>query len=142
MEQAKQGDTVKVHYKGTLEDGTVFDSSLERDPLVFTLGAGRVISGFDEAVRGMHEGESKAARVPAEKAYGQHRDDMVLDVSREDIPADIELQPGQQLQLQQENAQPVPVMVTDVSDEAVTLDANHPLAGKNLMFELELLEIV
>lgn len=141
-QQAKQGDTVKVHYKGSLEDGTVFDSSLERDPLVFTLGEGRVISGFDEAVTGMSEGESKAARVPAEKAYGPHRDDMVLDVGRENIPESLDVQVGQQLQLQQENAQPIPVTVTDVSDEAVTLDANHPLAGKDLTFELELLEIV
>lgn len=142
MTQAQQGDTVKVHYRGTLEDGTEFDSSFERDPLEFTLGEGRVIGGFEEAVTGMEVGEEKASRIPATAAYGERRDELVLEVGREQIPAEIEVEAGQQLQIRQEDGQTVPVVVTDISDEAVTLDANHPLAGKDLNFELKLVEIV
>jgi len=142
QQSAQQGDTVKVHYRGMLGDGTEFDSSHGREPLEFTLGAGNVIAGFEEIVTGMSPGETKAERVSAERAYGPHREEMVLEVSRAQVPPDVPLQLGQQLHLRQEDGEPVPVTVTDLSDEAVTLDANHPLAGKDLMFEVKLLEIV
>ena len=142
MARAKHGDTVKVHYQGTLEDGTVFDSSREREPLEFTLGGGNIIAGFEEVVTGMETGETRRERIPADKAYGSRRDDMVMEVDRQQVPNDIELELGQQLQVRQESGQAVPVTVTNLSDETVTLDANHPLAGKDLMFEIELLEIV
>ena len=142
MAQAKSGDTVKVHYQGTLEDGTVFDSSREREPLEFTLGGGNIIAGFEEIVTGMSPGETKLERIPANKAYGPKRDDMVMEVDRQQVPDEIDLQLGQQLQVRQESGQAVPVTITDLSDNTVTLDANHPLAGKDLMFEIELVEIV
>ena len=142
MAAAKSGDTVKVHYQGTLEDGTVFDSSKGREPLEFTLGGGNIIAGFEEVVTGMETGETKLGRIPADKAYGQRRADMVMEVDRQQVPGDIELELGQQLQVRQESGQAVPVTVTDLSEDTVTLDANHPLAGKDLMFEIELLEIV
>lgn len=141
MPQAKEGDTVRVHYRGKLQDGTEFDSSFERDPLEFTIGQGQLIPGFEEAVVGMEPGETKASHIPHDKAYGERRDDMVLEVAKEQIPENIEVEIGQQLQIQQPDGQAVPVTVADVSDETVTLDANHPLAGKDLMFELELVEI-
>jgi FKBP-type peptidyl-prolyl cis-trans isomerase 2 len=139
---AQKGDTVRVHYRGTLEDGTEFDSSRGREPLEFTLGAGGIIPGFEDIVTGMSPGERRAERVAAEQAYGAHRGDLVIEVSREHVPEDIALELGQQLHLRQEGGQPVPVTVTDLSEEAVTLDANHPLAGKDLNFEIELLDIV
>ncbi len=142
MAGAKDGDTVKVHYQGTLEDGTVFDSSKDREPLEFTLGGGNIIAGFEEIVTGMETGETKLERIPAEKAYGQRRDDMVMEVDRQQVPNEIDLQLGQQLQVRQESGQAVPVTVTELSENTVTLDANHPLAGKDLMFEIELIEIV
>ncbi len=141
MNQAKQGDTVLIHYRGKLQDGTEFDSSYDRDPLEFTIGQGQLIPGFEEAVVGMTPGESKASHIPSDQAYGERRDDMVLEVSKEQIPDEIEVEIGQQLQIQQQSGQAVPVTVTDVQEDMVTLDANHPLAGKDLMFELELVEI-
>lgn len=142
MAHAQAGDTVRVHYTGTLDDGTVFDSSTGREPLEFTLGEGRVIAGFEEAVTGMEVGETKTSRIDADEAYGPRREDLLLDVPREQIPSEIDLQVGQQLTLQQPNGQAVPVTVADFSDETVTLDANHPLAGEALTFELTLVEIV
>lgn len=140
MEQARSGDTVKVHYTGKLEDGTVFDSSRGRDPLEFQLGAGQVIPGFEEAVAGMKPGEEKSVTIPADEAYGPRRDEMVVKVDREQFPDHIEPQPGQQLQMVQ-NGQAMVVTVQDVSEENVILDANHPLAGKDLNFDLELVKI-
>ena len=142
MAHAQAGDTVRVHYTGTLDDGTVFDSSTGREPLEFTLGEGRVIAGFEEAVTGMEVGETKTSRIDADEAYGPRREDLLLDVPREQIPSEIDLQVGQQLTLQQPNGQAVPVTVAEFSDETVTLDANHPLAGEALTFELTLVEIV
>jgi peptidylprolyl isomerase len=141
MARAQDGDTVRVHYTGRLEDEQVFDSSEGRDPLEFTLGSGQVIPGFEQAVAGMQLGEAKTITIPAEEAYGPHRAEMVLDVGREHFPAEIDPQPGQQLQMSQDN-QVFLVTVTDVSDDAVRLDANHPLAGQDLTFELQLVEIV
>lgn len=141
MAQAKSGDTVKVHYTGKLDDGTVFDSSSNREPLEFTLGSGSIISGFEQAVLGMSLGESKTEIIPTDDAYGPHLDEMVVVVDRQQMPPEIEPQVGQQLQLQQQDGQVLPVVITDVSDASVTLDANHPLAGEALTFDIQLVEI-
>ena len=141
MAQAQLGDTVKVHYTGKLEDGTVFDSSAERDPLEFSLGEGRVIAGFEEAVVGMSPGDSKSASIPADQAYGPYRQEMVMVVDRQQIPADLSVNVGQQLQIRQKSGEAIPVIVTDVSESKVTLDANHPLAGRDLTFDIRLVEI-
>ena len=141
MPEAKRGDTVRVHYTGTLEDGTVFDSSREREPLEFSLGIGQVIPGFDQALTGMKPGESKKVTIPAAEAYGPYRSELVLVVDRSEFPPDIEPGIGDQFQLSQDG-QSFVVNVTDVTDQAVTLDANHPLAGEDLTFDLELVEIV
>jgi FKBP-type peptidyl-prolyl cis-trans isomerase 2 len=140
MEQARTGDTVRIHYTGKLGDGEVFDSSRDREPLEFTLGGGQVIAGFDAAVTGMQPGDEKTVTIPAEEAYGPRRDEMVGEVPRAQFPPNIEPQVGQQLQMQQ-NGQSFVVTVAGVSDDVVRLDANHPLAGKDLTFELELVEI-
>ena len=142
MTQAKPGDTVKIHYTGKLEDGTVFDSSMNREPLEFTLNGGQVIPGFEQAVVGMMPGESKTQKIPMEEAYGPYRSEMVIEVSRQQLPADLQPEVGQQLQVQQPNGQAVPVFVTEVTDATVTLDANHPLAGEDLTFDIQLVEIV
>ena len=141
MVQAQLGDTVKVHYTGKLEDGTVFDSSAERDPLEFSLGEGRVIAGFEEAVVGMSPGDSKSASISADRAYGPYRQEMVMVVDRQQIPADLSVNVGQQLQIRQKSGEAIPVIVTDVSESKVTLDANHPLAGRDLTFDIRLVEI-
>jgi peptidylprolyl isomerase len=141
MAQAKEGDFVKVHYTGNLEDGTEFDSSADKEPLEFTIGKGEVIPGFEQAVSGMSPGESKTVTVPPEQAYGQHKEEMVAVLERKDVPADIELAVGNHLEVSQEGGDSFPVMVTDLSDTAVTLDANHPLAGKSLVFKITLLEV-
>ncbi len=141
MAQAKAGDTVKVHYTGKLDDGTVFDSSEGRDPLQFTVGSGQMIAGFDAGVNGMNEGETKTVRIGSEEAYGQHRDEMVLTVGKDELPPDMEVEPGDQLQMRHESGQVVMVTVTDVTDANITLDANHPLAGKDLTFDIQLVEV-
>jgi FKBP-type peptidyl-prolyl cis-trans isomerase 2 len=141
MVQAKPGDTVKIHYTGKLEDGTVFDSSVDREPLEFTVSGGQVIPGFDQAVVGMTPGESKTEKIPMDRAYGPHRPEMVLEVSRQQLPPDLQPEVGQQLQVQQENGQVIPVFVTEVTESNVTLDANHPLAGEDLTFEIQLVDI-
>jgi peptidylprolyl isomerase len=141
MSQAKQGDSVKVHYTGKLDDGTVFDSSVGREPLDFTVGAGQLIAGFDEAVVGMAVGEKKTVRVAAEQAYGPHNPEMTLQVPRSDLPADIQPELGMQLEASQEGGHSMVVTVVEVTDESVTFDANHPLAGKALTFEIEVVEL-
>ena len=138
--KAKQGDTVQVHYTGTLDDGRVFDSSEGRDPLEFTLGSGQVIKGFDAAVEGMSPGDSRLVTIPAGEAYGARRDDLVAVVERSQFPDDMDPEVGQQLQVSQDG-QTYVVTVTDVDVESVTLDANHPLAGQNLTFELQLVSM-
>ncbi|KAF5051317.1 FKBP-type peptidyl-prolyl cis-trans isomerase SlyD [anaerobic digester metagenome] len=142
MAQAKEGDTVKVHYTGKLEDGTVFDTSEERAPLEFTIGSGQIIPGFERAVVGMEPGEAKTATIPPEKAYGPRRDEMTITVDREQFPEDINPEPGQQLQVQQPDGRAAIVVVSDVSESSVTLDANHPLAGQPLTFDIELVDII
>lgn len=139
---AKHGDTVKVHYTGKLDDGTVFDSSTGRDPLEFTIGEGLVIPGFERAVIGMSPGDSRTELISNEQAYGPHLEEMVVVVDRQQMPAEIEPSVGQQLEVQQPSGQVIPVVITDLSDEAVTLDANHPLAGEDLTFDIQLVEIV
>jgi peptidylprolyl isomerase len=141
MSVAKKGDQVKVHYTGRLADGTVFDSSKDREPLAFELGAGMMIEGFDKAVTGMEIGQSKTTEIPSAEAYGEHREDMVVDVPRTQLPEGMEPEIGQQLGMQQPNGQQVPVVVTKVEEESIQIDANHPLAGKDLIFDLELVSI-
>lgn len=142
MSKVKEGDTVKVHYTGKLKDGSVFDSSEDREPLEFTLGQGQLIPGFEKAVIGMEVGESTTVDIPSEEAYGERRDDLELEVSKSDLPDNIEPEEGMQLQMQQqEDGRAIPVQITAVEDEYVTLDANHPLAGKDLTFNIELVEL-
>lgn len=144
MSKVKDGDTVKVHYTGTLtEEGTVFDSSQDREPLEFTLGEGQLIPGFEQAVVGMEVGDDTTVEIESDNAYGQRREDLELEVSKSDLPDNIEPEVGMQLQMQQqENGQAIPVQITAVEDDFVKLDANHPLAGKDLTFEIELIELV
>ena len=137
----KNGDTVKVHYTGTLENGEVFDSSEGRDPLQFTMGAGQLIPGFEKAVMGLQVGDTTKAEIPSAEAYGEHNPQMEITVPKNQLPEDLEPVVGLQLQLTQENGQPVPCQVTKVEGENVTIDANHPLAGKDLTFEIEVVEI-
>lgn len=141
MSKAKDGDTVKVHYTGTLENGEVFDTSQEREPLEFQVGQGQLIPGFEKAVIGMSEGDSTKIDIPSDEAYGEVREDLVINVPKDQLPDDVEPKIGMQLQVNQQNGQPIPVRITEVKDEELVLDANHPLAGKDLTFEIELLEV-
>ena len=144
MSTVKDGDTVRVHYTGKLNDGTVFDTSRgeDRDPLEFTLGQGQLIPGFEKAVTGLDEGESTTVTIPTDEAYGERRDDLELEVAKNELPDNVEPEVGMQLQMQQqESGQAIPVQVTKVEEDKVTLDANHPLAGKDLTFDIELLEV-
>lgn len=139
---AKQGDTVRVHYRGTLDNGDEFDNSAGREPLEFRLGTGQVIKGFERTVDGMQLGETRIARLNAGDAYGTHRAELVVELSREQFPEGVTPVAGQQLELQQDDGQRIPVMITTVENETVTLDANHPLAGEALTFKIELVEII
>jgi FKBP-type peptidyl-prolyl cis-trans isomerase 2 len=139
--KASAGDAVRVHYTGKLEDGTVFDSSEEEDPLEFTVGEDQVIPGFEKAVKGMRPGESTTVSIDPDEAYGEHREDMVKRMSRDQIPDEVPTEVGQQLQLRMENGDDIPVIVTSVTDEIVTVDANHPLAGRTLVFDIEVEDI-
>lgn len=141
MSEAKAGDTVRVHYTGKLKDGTVFDSSADREPLEFTLGEGQVIPGFEKAVAGMTPGDSKTAVIASGEAYGPHVPEMVMDVPKNQLPDDFDPEIGQRLELQRSDGKTFVVEVTGVSDSGVTMDANHPLAGKDLTFDIELVGI-
>ena len=141
MTAAKTGDSVKIHYTGTLEDGTTFDSSVGREPLEFTLGSGQVIVGFEEAVTGMKTGEKKNVTITADKAYGQRNEEMVITAPRDQVPKDINPEVGQKLQMAGPDNQPIVVQITEVTDEHILLDANPPLAGKDLIFDIELMSI-
>ncbi|MCP1662480.1 MAG: peptidylprolyl isomerase [Methanocalculus sp. MSAO_Arc1] len=136
------GDHVKVHYTGTLEDGEVFDSSLEREPLEFEVGAGQVIAGFDQGIEGMEAGESRRIEVPADQAYGERNEEIVFPVPKDQFPPDISPSVGDRFQVQVGEDQVIEVGVAEINDDSITLDANHPLAGKNLIFEVTLVEIV
>ncbi len=141
MQQAKKGDTVKIHYHGRLTDGTTFDSSEGREPLEFELGSGMVIPGFDLGVSGMTIGEKKTINIPAAEAYGEKNEEMILEFPRTQFPEDMTPEVGMQLNMSNNQGQNFPVVIVEVKEEVVMLDANHPLAGKELIFDLELVEI-
>lgn len=141
MQQAKSGDTVKVHYSGRLTDGTTFDSSEGRDPLEFKVGNGDVIKGFDDGVTGMSIGEKKTVHIPADEAYGQKDDNRIVEFPKANFPPDMEPEVGMQLNMTNGSGQVIPVVIVEVGEEAVLLDANHPLAGQDLIFDIELVGI-
>ncbi len=141
MSKAKKGDSVKIHYTGKLVDGTVFDSSAGREPLEFTVGDGRVIPGFDEAVLGMAIGDTKNVTIPCAKAYGEKNEQLVIEVPRSQVPPDLNPELDQKLQMGGPNGEVIMVTVVGLNDEVITLDANPPLAGKDLIFDLELVAI-
>ncbi len=141
MTQAKNGAKVSVHYTGKLDDGNIFDSSVGEEPLVFTLGEGELIEGFEEAVLSMSIGEKKTVIIAPEKAYGEPHDDMLLEVPLSEMPADLELEVGDELELTNEEDEPMLVIVSQLNDNFVILDGNPPLAGETLTFEIELLTI-
>lgn len=138
---AKKGDKVKVHYTGKLRDGSVFDSSRERQPLEFELGAGQLIPGFESAVMGMNTGDSTTVEIAPKDAYGDRDPEMMIEVPQTQVPEGMNPQVGQTLQVQQGNGQVANVVVAELRDESIILDANHPLAGKELIFEIELVEL-
>lgn len=142
MTQAKDGDKVKVNYKGKFKEGEVFDSSEGREPLEFQLGTGQLIPGFEKTVIGMAAGETRTVDIPSDQAYGPHREELTQKVPRQQFPEDLEFQVGQRFQIGKDEENPMTVEVTDLSDSTVTLDGNHPLAGKDLVFEIELVEIM
>jgi FKBP-type peptidyl-prolyl cis-trans isomerase 2 len=142
MQQVKSGDTVRVHYHGRLTDGTTFDSSEGRDPLEFQVGSGMVIAGFDNGVVGMNIGDKKTVHIGVEEAYGPKNEEMVIEFPRDQVPEGMPLEKGMRLNLNNSQGQVVPVVITEVLDETVLLDANHPLAGEDLVFDIELVEIV
>jgi len=141
MTEVKNGDTVSIHYTGTLNDGTTFDSSAGRDPLAFQVGSGQIIPGLDAAMPGMTVGEKKTVNIPCDQAYGPVNPDMRQQLSRAEIPAEIPTEVGTRLQMQAPNGQVIPVVVVDADEASVTLDANHPLAGQDLTFAIELVDI-
>lgn len=141
MTDIKQGDRVRIHYTGTLLDGTVFDSSDGRDPLEFVVGSGQIIPGLDSAMPGLAVGDKKRVEIACVDAYGPINPAMRQEIPREGIPDDIPLDPGTQLQMQTPDGQALPVTIVDVNDATVTLDANHPLAGQDLIFEIEVVSI-
>ena len=141
MSQAKSGDTVKIHYTGTLDDGTEFDSSAGREPLEFSLGSGQVIAGFDNAVDGMAVGESKTVTIPPAEAYGDRHDKLIQQVPSSSLPDDMKPEVGMQLQSESPDGQVMNLVVAEVTKESITVDANHPLAGFSLTFAIELIEI-
>ncbi len=142
MSQAKVGDTVKVHYSGTLEDGSVFDSSREREPFELTLGQQMAIPGFEKAIVGMEMGETKTVSFPPEDAYGPYNEGLLIVFERSQVPPDADPQVGMQLQLRSPEGTDVNAVITNVTEDKITFDANHPLAGKALKFEIQLLEIL
>jgi peptidylprolyl isomerase len=141
MAKVKHGDTVKVHYTGLLEDGTVFSSTLNSDPLQFTIGKEEVITGFEEAVLGMKEGEATTIKVPVNKAYGKRRDENIMALSRDKFPRDSQLEIGQQLSVPTDNNRKIAMKVADITETTVCVDINHPLSGRDLLFDIKLLEI-
>jgi len=142
MQKPQAGDTVRVHYTGTLEDGTQFDSSRGADPLEFAMGQGQLIAGFEMAVAGLAPGESVTVTLAPEEAYGESNAEMVQEVPRRMMPEGVELEPGMVLQGQSDEGQVDNFTIVSLTEETVTLDANHPLAGKSLTFDIELVEIV
>ncbi len=142
MAQVKNGDTVRVHYTGKLTSGEQFDSSAGREPLEFTVGGGQMIKGFDAAMPGMNVGEKKTINIAAVDAYGEKDPRAIIEFPAANVPADMKLEPGMQLTLSDQNGNPLPVVVTEVKPDVVVLDANHFLAGEELVFDIELVEIL
>ena len=140
--QVKKGDVVRVHYTGTLTDGSQFDSSVGRNPLEFTVGAGQMIAGFDAGVLGMVVGEKKTLQIDPDNGYGQSNPEAIIEFPKTNVPEGMELEVGMQLNLQNEYGQPVPVVIIELREDLIVMDANHSLAGKDLIFEVELVEIV
>lgn len=141
MQQAKTGDLVRVHYTGKLTSGEQFDSSAGREPLEFTVGAGQMIKGFDAAIPGMVIGDKKTINIPAAEAYGERSEEAIIDFPKSNVPADMQIEAGMQLTLSNQYGQPVPVVVVEVKEDVIILDANHFLAGKELIFDIELVSI-
>ena len=141
MSEVKKGDKVKIHYTGKLKDGSIFDSSEGREPLEFTVGGNMVVPGFENGVIGMKKGENKTISISPEEAYGEHNAEQVSVVERSQLPEDMEPEVGMALQATGQDGSVIPVAITEVNEETVTVDANHPLAGKQLIFDLELVEI-
>ena len=141
MTQVKKGDTVKVHYTGKLTSGDQFDSSEGREPLEFTVGAGQMIPGFDAALPGMSVGDKKTVNIAAADGYGEVNDSAIIEFPKENVPEDMKLEPGMSLTLSDQDGNPFPVVVKEIKDEVIVLDANHFLAGKELVFDIELVEI-
>ena len=142
MQQVKKGDKIKVHYHGRLNDGQTFDSSSGREPLEFEVGSGMVIRGFDDGVKGMAVGDKKTITIPFDQAYGPRNPDMIIEMPKDRFPKDMELEVGMQLGMSDGQGQQFEVTVTEIKDDSVMLDANHPLAGQDLIFDLELVEII
>lgn len=142
MQQVKKGDTVKVHYHGRLKTGETFDSSRDRQPLEFEVGSGSVIKGFDDGVTGMGIGEKKTINIPVEEAYGQKNPDMIIEMPKDRFPENMELEVGMPLMMSNGEGQNFQVVIHEIHEESVVLDANHPLAGQDLIFDLELVDIV
>lgn len=138
----KSGDNIVVHYVGKLDDGTLFDSTVERDPLQFTVGKGQVIPGFDEAVIGMNPGESRTVCIPPEQSYGPYYDELIMVIDRAQLPTDLELEIGMYLEIRHEDGRSIFAVVADIAGPIITLDANHPLAGQTLTFSIRLVEIL
>ena len=141
MQQVKAGDVVKVHYTGKLTSGEKFDSSEGREPLEFTVGAGQMIKGFDAALPGMAKGDKKTINIPAEDGYGVRSEEAIIEFPKVNVPADMKLEPGMPLTLTNQDGQPVHVLILEIKEEVIVLDANHFLAGQELVFDIELVEI-
>ena len=141
MEKTRNGDTIKVHYTGKLNDGTVFDSSQEHEPLEFTIGSGQVIPGFDKGVVGMELNEKKSLNIPASEAYGDRKEELIIEVPKTELPDGFNPEEGQQLQMKNQDGQTFAVIVSEIRENSIKLDANHPLAGEDLNFDIELVEI-
>ncbi len=141
MQQVKNGDVVRVHYTGKLTTGEQFDSSINREPLEFTVGAGQMIKGFDDAMPGMSTGQKKTISILPDDAYGEKNNEAIIEFPKKNVPPDMPLEVGMQLELRDENSQPFPVTIIEIKDDVIILDANHSLAGKELVFDIELIEI-
>lgn len=142
MQQVQNGDKVKVHYHGKLRSGETFDSSEGREPLEFTVGGGQVIPGFDQGVMGMQVGDKRTVEIDVQNAYGEKSQEMIIEFPKTQFPPDINPEAGMQLMMNNGQGQQFPVTITEVKEESVVLDANHPLAGQDLVFDIELVEIV
>jgi len=141
LQKVEEGNSVKVHYTGKLKSGEVFDSSKDKDPIEFEIGKQQMIPGFENAVVGMEEGGTKTVKIDSENAYGDVNDELFIEVPKSELPDNITPEVGMQLQVQQESGQQVPVQISEVKESSITLDANHPLAGKDLVFDIEVVEI-